>query len=371
MVKLALAQVHQLSIDVAGLAFDFPKVIEARDTVVQLCNTLQTIDISSKSEAELTNLVSFIEGLLIPWLHAFEVNHRTNLPREINDVVYNMCKDWVGAAVMDKYALLVSEGSYAFSRVANGSIYALINAEYHVKFNREILIVYFPKLFHNDFFTNTALFHEVGHFVSFKLNISDKVYSKVRTQLTTDASAANNLVNFAFPFLRGITMLTPEVEKRIVSHIDEYVADLFGAQYIGEHITNYLRYLAGDTINPYDYNHPETPLRYLMVSTFVNGGATNVLLDDIIEVFDSFGPNKELKLRKIVLDEHQLLSGNAINIATNEEAYSLFHTVWEIYIKGPASMEIERGLPTGALSYSQFYHQLNDVVKQSLYSYYV
>ncbi|MCJ7934022.1 MAG: hypothetical protein MUW56_10390 [Chryseobacterium sp.] len=122
------------------------------------------------------------------------------------------------------------------------------------KINYRLIKISLPKLLSRDYLSTVALYHELGHFIDFEFNFSQRLLLKKYPK----------------------TPLIPALQQEL-NHFQEYFADLFAAQYISDASNQYLEdRMIHDTISN---THPKTSERIKVVNKFLNTEHLEVLND--------------------------------------------------------------------------------------------
>lgn len=159
-----------------------------------------------------------------------------------------------------------------------------------VTLTKEPVFIRVPDQFKEHILTNIPLFHEIGHFFDMDNSISERVLSEILPILQSKKSL--RLKRDFFPYCEGVDIQTvPNVNMLLLSHIEEYIADIFGAQYSGEHILCYASFLETQKPKELSKDHPLLTCRKRLVDSFLyychHGTSTNILLDAILKFIPS------------------------------------------------------------------------------------
>lgn len=269
------------------------------------------------------------------WSEVISMNTDKMPHREILICLERILYDWLGSEA-DKYLLTLSDGEYLY-RLPICKLDVLNNITegfWHVHFDTFPIELALPKYFSEDMFFNVVLFHELGHFVESYYDIDDKVFRQLEP-LLKDLVNNQTIVNQSFPFLAGKDAIDVADEKKVRSHICEYIADLFGAQYVSNHIMNYASYKLDKTLDKDDEEHPCWNKRNEHVTLFLTSSVDNLLINAIKDVFAKI--NKEgLIIRFCVLDSKYFLEGKPHPISNDAEMVSVYKHIWDMYIQGCA-----------------------------------
>lgn len=267
------------------------------------------------------------------WSEVISMNTDQMRHKEILKCLESILIEWLGTEA-DKYLLTLSEGEYLY-RLPICNLDVLNNFTegfWNVHFDFFPIELALPKYFLEDMFFNVVLFHELGHFVESFYNLDDMVFRSIET-LLKDFANNQDLVDQSFPFLKGKNSFEAEDEVKVRAHICEYIADLFGAQYVGPHIMNYASYKQDRDLNKDDSEHPCWNKRNEHVTAFVNGNTDYILIEAIKAEFGKINSNG-LAIRYIDLNPQFFYDGQPHPIQNDTEMISVYRHIWNLYIQG-------------------------------------
>ena len=291
---------------------------------------------------------------------------------EISKTLEHILHEWIGAESSD-FIISISEGeysiSYTFLDVA--SLNGFTEVGWNIHFDNLIIDLRAPRYFFEDIFTNTVLFHEVGHFVDFKQHFSDDVYNDVESILL-DPSRNADIISQSFPFLADTGFDKSRDEKKVRAHIKEYFSDIFGAQYVGNHIMNHVLRREDHRLAIEDAEHPSCNQRVAMVNEFLSIDkkkvTTNILLGIILNTAKNAGGD-ELKKHFCTVNSLDLINGRRINVTNDAQLYGTLKSLWDLYLKGMnIFIPIKVKHPWSATSFD-WYKKLNLLAKDSVNNY--
>lgn len=150
--------------------------------------------------------------------------------------------------------------------------------------------------------------------------------------------------------------------------MSQYISDLFGTQYLGNHIGNHIEYVAAGFYDKYDDEHPSPNCRRKMEDAFLKDDRTNFVYADI---FDEFAAsNHPLQLRFVKPQDFSMLDkGEPMRVQNDDELHSLIWYGWEVYLRGPQAMAVAQGNPAIVLPKYDFYMKLNGAIRESINGY--
>ena len=308
------------------------------------------------------------------WALALDNRNGYTLSHEMRGTMDNLCKHWV--VEHPKYIFAATDGNFSINRYHSSwdVLMDKIDKIYGMKFSHQLVTFEVPKPLFNDFLFVSIIYHEMGHFVDNYYNISDEVVRRIKTRFSKTEEEEKIRKEF-FPIIQltyddtaGVYKDVKKRDEYIESHVGEYIADLFGAQYVGSHIINHIELNRHGTYNIYSETHPAPQSRASLVNAFLTNDTTNFLLKDLI---DSFTATKlELKNRYVrPADALKLEKGQPLTIENDDELHSLFQLGWEVYFKGTGARNVARGNSAGTTSQYDFYIKLKEAMRLSIYNY--
>lgn len=308
------------------------------------------------------------------WALALDDRNGYTLSHEMRAMMDNLCSHWISNP--KKYIFATTDGDFAFIRYSSSwdvlmdTIYKL----YGLKFSCQLVTFTIPKHLFNDFLFVSIIYHEMGHFVDNYYNITDEVVRRLKIRMSDPTSEERMRLEF-FPILQKVydnsTRLYTDEKKRdeyINSYVGEYIADLFGAQYVGRNIINHIEFNRHGTYNVHTETHPSPQERAVLVNAFLTNDKANFLLTDIHDSF--IATNLELKNRySEPVEAETLKKGLPMTIYNDEELHSILQLGWNVYFQGASAMASRNGNKVGTTSQCDFYAQLNGAIKQSIHDY--
>ena len=339
-----------------------------KQDLLNLSECLLAEDIYSMPEPKIKDRLSVL-GLFLNWALALDSRNGYTLSKPMRLLLDNLCEKWIPEH--DKYVFAVTDGDYSVQRYVSGVELTPENVKnlFGVEFSHQLVIFRVPKHLAGDFLYSCVLYHEMGHFVDSYHNISCQIFNDITTGLG-NGSLTNIFLNEFFPYsLRFVGVDWKLFNACLLKHTGEYVADLFGAQYVGKNICNLMESLCHVNYGLDDIEHPSPNLREKMVSDFVNGVTTNRLLNMIVAEFSS----KTLVLKprfKVLSDEAKLKTGEPLSIGDDDELHSIINLGWEVYFSKASTMESLMGLPSNSIDNYSFYNKINEGIRVSIENYF-
>lgn len=343
-----------------------------RGEMVKMSEHLIQLNFLSMTPAEL-GAYQLVLSIFMSWAQALDSRNYYTLSHEMRGVMDNLCSKWVDD--YDKFLFAATDGSFAieYYNADWGRFIDTINRSFRVAFSHQLFTFKVPKHLYDDFLFNGSIYHEMGHFVDNYYYMSDRIAQKMIDRLN-NGQEVDRIKNEFYPIIKetydinGVCINEDHRKKMIEKQTAEYIADMFGTQYLGEHIWNYIEYIAHGIYDQYDREHPSPNCRKNLELAFLNDVQGNFLLEDIKEEFNATG--RPLQKRFVILaDASSLMKGQPVKIMNDDELHSLFMLGWEVYLKGPAAYDSIIGNTGKPTSREDFYVILNNAIRQSIANY--
>lgn len=309
------------------------------------------------------------------WAISLDSKNPYTLSREMRQLIDNLCSMWIHEH--DKFIFSTTDGDFAVMRYHSfwDILYSNINTLFNVDFACQLVPLYIPKHLHDDFLFVASLYHEFGHFVVRYNNMYDQPAQKIIEHLNNKTDKVFDLIlDKWFAAIKdlydpnGNCSDTKLRDKIIESYVNEYMADLFGSQYVGDHISNYVEYLVHGEENKCSDTHPSYNQRRELVDDFLNDVTDNFLLNCIKEEFVVLG--KPLSKRYVSLEKALILSGNPLTINNDEELHSLIYNAWEAYLEETKPQKDKNGVVISSKADIALYDRITCSVKTSIKTYF-
>lgn len=346
-----------------------PKKNAFKQGLLQLSNSLLSEDIYAMPATSINERLSLV-GIFLGWALALDNRNGYTLSKEMRSLLDNLCAKWIPDP--EKYVFAVTDGDFSIMERYDPNIeLTLENVKnlFGIVFPHKLVIFCSPKHLAGDFLYSCVLYHEMGHFVDAYYNISNQIFDDLNDKLTKGTLDLGYMNQF-FP-LPLLLMRDPRKFRFCLKNqIGEYVADLFGAQYVGKNICNLLESLCRNHYDDIrDIDHPSPNHREKMVCDFINGVTTNELLNQILKEFSNKG--HELKVRYHgIADEAKLKAGEPLSINSDDELHSIINLGWEVYFSKASTMEALMGVPSNSIDNYSFYNIINEGIKASIENYF-
>jgi len=200
----------------------------------------------------------------------------------------------------------------------------------------EIIRLTMPNRLISDYLSHVALYHEVGHFIDLHYGITDGIMK----------AAAGNLGKGSIGEFHKEYLSNHHPEAR--SHVAEFFADIFSAQYVGNRIIDYL-YLLGEQAS--SYTHPSTELRKVNIQKFLSNKSD--IFEGAIVQFVEEKRNFRLENRFSKSLDKGFEAFVPVEIQNDQELHGIYDLIWQYWLDHsfmPNSDPVERLRTLNALA---------------------
>ena len=363
---LLMARNHEISLQLCGLDFGDVDKNQLRDELVRYAQSIYSLSID-RVNTENRDLHARLSIYLTQMMTCLEASHQHPINVELEYVVGKLASEWN----IDQRTniILFSRGNFAV-RHYDALVFKALEQLYHTALTKHPRIVYFPREYDGDYIFSSVVFHEVGHMVENDRNLGGKVYDELIKEIKDKPRSKILKDYFRLDYDK------PEKnESRLRAYIREYIADIFGSQYLGIHILHYLNCHESQSRKTDTGDHPCFECREKMVSSFMDYVSRNPystsdkLLQIIVDVFHNEVAIPDLASRDINLNNANIVRGNAIVVTDCQELFSLFSATWRSLLCGISSVEASRGMAGGTLTRYDYYDSINKATRQSIRDY--
>lgn len=362
---LLMARCYEVRQHLAGLQFLDTDKNQLRDELIRYADAIYSLppdrvnreskDYHAKMAIVITSMMSFLIEL-----------HNNAINQELQYVVTKLALDW--SIDPRTNIILFCHGDFAV-RHYDPSVFYVLNRLYSFSFTKQPRIVYLPREYDGDILFSSVVFHEVGHMVENDRKLGGKVFDELFNIISM-----NNKSTILRHYFRLDFNQSSINEDRMKAYIKEYIADLFGSQYLGKHILHFLDCHEALHRDKDTSDHPCFECRKKLVESFMAASAnsyktTDKFLQIIINVFHNEPAIPDLISRDVNLSENAILLGNSQELSGSQELFSLFSSAWRASLKGIEGAEIARGMVRGTLTRYDYYSVINNATKQSIIDY--
>lgn len=207
-----------------------------------------------------------------------------------------------------------------------------------VNLTKEPVFIRVPDRFKYHILTNVPLFHEVGHLIDFNNSISERVLAELLPLLS--GNRYSRFKREFFPDYDGVDINTiPDANTVLLSHVEEYIADVFGAQFAGLQILCYASYIEAKSANRSTKDHPSYNCRKRLVESFVNQGQPGVRSNSLLNAILRYLPT--LRVYNCPFTEEELLDPG-LRFVDIDEMLSSISKPWPFIIRESKRNRIRR-----------------------------
>lgn len=239
------------------------------------------------------------------------------IPFELVKCLEAVLQEWLPD--FDSYIIVTAQRqgiySYSIQPSSDEQICQIIKELFGIDFSYKLIQLNIPKHLSRDYLANVVLYHEIGHFIDFHYKISYticylKFIKKTLKLSLPDCDECN--------------------QSQFYSHLMEYFADIFAAQYVDKTCGYYLNYIAYK--DPSCNTHPSTENRWDIVNDFV-GGVKNQVIEEFNNVAAEIANNNLLQIRSADIKIDSLINLIPEKITKNTELHSVFIGAWNIWLE--------------------------------------
>ena len=334
------------------------------DKIKQFYAVLESTDIDALKEDEHSEFMEYFE-LIKDWVTLLHYHKADSYPEELVYSLNLVMREW-----LDNYSdfvVLISDNPYSVTHPLSSidAIYQNIELRYCIHFNEKIVKITMPIEHCSDYLVNVSLYHEIGHYIDNQRGLRWWMFNSLLAPSNNTPAFIAEIQHF-FPFYNH--PLDEHLKTKFLRHSNEYIADLFSAQYTGEDALVYLKYLRSHNPDIEGEEHPRPALRYEMIDAFLK--ADNVFIALLRALVPKLYKNRSIALDKKydlnIVDKVGTLS--AIAVGSEHEMHSLYSAGWKLYKMDNATREANYPATKG-LSRHDLYLKLNEVIGSSIGEY--
>ena len=254
-------------------------------------------------------------------------------------------------------------------------IYRIIKSVCDVSFSDRLIQINLPKSLARDYLANVVLYHELGHFIDLRFQLSSALSTDLLQGLVSqklNSSEIGDLQKY-FPYISDLSsqkysdQYIRQIYNLLKVHLAEYFCDLFASQYIGDCSGHYLKYLTGR--NNASLSHPSTESRNDIVNQFLRNNSESFVLEKIRNtVFKVTG--KEIRIKYEAFDSDDFLKLIPYKITNPSQLHYLFTYGWGIWLERRREIE-EKNSMQFSLSGRKAYGIINNLIEKSIGNYIV
>lgn len=314
---LHLAQLLCLLENAEVKQYDTDRITKHLEDIKQVLDRLAQLNLENLNETQ-RELIREILDYFSSSLKYVLDSTVDDVPSEIFYGLRKAMEDWLEEP--ETYILVASEGNYCFQyNNKTNDIYDTIQRTFGITLKHKLVFFGVPAHLKNDFACNTALYHELGHFIDLvHFHFSETIFIQI----------VKGEIPFNFVQFCGYQNSSMDV-NRLYYHLLEYFADLFAAQYIGKSAYMYLEYV-GQNNNASD-SHPSTKNRIKLIDEFIDNTKGEFI--SLIELYkDQVNQSKrELINRSSNIDLSNFLSNQHIVLNEKRDIHKMISSLWSLW----------------------------------------
>jgi hypothetical protein len=286
-----------------------------------------------------------IDGIQSDILH-LENSVLNAIPFELVNSIYEIADEWI-PEFKKKFVITTNRTNNAFEYyiiLGSSEDYRTYSKNsFDCELPYELIYITIPSYLVNDYLSNIVLFHEFGHFIDNYYQITKKLFlnRKDKIEEVLEISQSKNI--------------------RVESHLAEYFADIFAAQYIGNSDCILLTKAEGFN-NRDSITHPADKKRANVVMDFCENKE-----NDIIRMFNEQLNSSKLDILKVRYKkpEDSFKDFLPCGLQTKEQISGVLKLGWDIWNDKNHKIHTEIKDPTKS------YKILNNLIEKSISNYFV
>jgi hypothetical protein len=341
----------------------------------KIISHLQDEDFSTFTDEEITTRF-YIIFFVFKSLEFLNHSTTSTIPFELVFVLEQALKDW---SPSDDYLIVTSlingmnEFSFDNSLTFFDLVYKEIEILYGVVFKQRLVQINLPDSTSRDYLANVVLYHELGHFVEKKYQITRIIYKSLIDSLKSGLSIDDkkDLLKF-FPYLEDPADVD-QLDKNygpyniFSMHIGEYFCDLFASQYILDCSNYYLEYI---TLNQsrYSSTHPSTINRIIFINDYLSD-KRNFVLNEYKRIVRNI-TSLDINFKTIEFKSENFEKLTPVNISDSRELHYLFVYGWKVWLSDWIGINNLSGIKF-KLESSNVYQIVNNLIEKSIGNYIV
>jgi hypothetical protein len=267
------------------------------------------------------------------------------LPYEVVFCLEAALKNWTNESYLITTAVL-HEKDFFFQGI-DESFYTLAEVLCGETFKHRLIQIALPDLYRHKPLYNSALYHELGHFID------------VHKSITEYLILNNPKVSIPDLDVKPPAMSDLYYEKVRRAHLMEYFADLFAACYIGPAIKNFLAAFAPNNLS--SGSHPSTKNRVENIEALL-AGKKSPLIDAFSSALSALKlPSLAKKYKEIDLSP-ALDNARPFTLSSIEEVHGIFDSGWN-YLHEALKKTRK---PWSQLEENKIEKVINDLIEKSI-----
>ncbi len=262
---------------------------------------------------------------------------QSTIPFETVAVLEKALNDWCSEnAYIIVTSLVNTMNAFSFDGylIIQQLPYTNIQLLYKVEFEQKLVQINLPLSLSRDYLANVVLYHELGHFIDRKYEITTAFYRTIIYALANDTLTDEERADVFtyFPYLADPDVVAFCVKNnypQLRSHIAEYFCDLFASQYIKDCSSHYLEYITQKGI-AYNPSHPSAQNRIELVGRFLKSESSFVL--DLYRTVTEKSTNRNLQIRFEEITSTNFTRLIPVEISNNAQLHGIFIYGWQTWL---------------------------------------
>lgn len=281
------------------------------------------------------------------------------VPYEVIHCLRCAMHDWIPNA--EDYIVVTSYGDYSirYKLALFDELYERMHTLYGVEFKYRLVQICLPKAHERNYLCNVALYHELGHFVERQSQLHQLIgHLLLRFKVNSEVQAYFSGIEHEQDFVN--------LQRKYLNYIMEYFADLFAAQYVGDSLMHYLRYIAGEMED--SQTHPSTVKRCQLVTAFLHpSGSPSAVLRIISSVTEQITHCRLERRNEPLPDREDFYRLLPCEVENEQQLHSLFAVGWDIWLNLGDEFERYNQIPKAIkLQPLQKFNILNNLIEKSI-----
>jgi len=344
---------------------------EYHEKLSKIISLLEAEDISKFSPLEIKQRF-YVVFFLFKSLEFLNNSTSSSMPFEIVAVLEEALNDWIPTRDYIIVTSLINNNigfSYDTSLMLMDFIYKEIEILYGIKFEKRLIQINVPNSTARDYLASVVLYHELGHFIDRKFEISRVLYIEILSAILSGKLSAgefNDIVKY-FPYLANINLVkwfhaNYFPGNKFENHIAEYLCDLFGSQYIGEYSNRYVSYLTCDEATD-NVTHPSSINRSSFIMDFLTGNKKY-----LVEKYKQtvlLITKEEIKSRAESFKSEDFENFLPVDIDRPQQLHFLFAYGWKVWLDDWNKMRAYNNLNFD-LTQEKVYSIINGLIEKSI-----
>lgn len=365
----------QLSLDRArNNNYSDTNKVEYQDNLVALFDEIKSSFAKQQPNSdpeifEIKRLIDFI----FKSLESLDSSTLNLIPYEIVECLKCAMNDWLqqGEKFIIVTCLINELNGFSFDpRIAfNDQMFQAIKQKYSIDIQQRLVQINIPKALSRDYLAGVALYHELGHFIDIKNNITVGLAKTLINNIFQNKYTSIELTEIGhyFSYLGNYSTNPKHFDFILQRHLGEYFCDLFASQYVGKSLNLFLEYIT-ELQNHHETTHPSTTFRTKVVEDFL-AGKPNFVVDLVKDAVKQI-TNKDLLIRFTSIAPNDFLHFVPVEIKNEKELHGLFALGWDLWINDWITFTNNMKM-NQPIKREQVYSVINNLVEKSISNFFI